>query len=277
MRRTPTPKVTLHVPPSAPVLPAAQQLALSLLCLVAGAMGCTTAGPSVRLTPATPDVIWTNGTALVQRAGTGVQVTAGFEHQDGEALALHVDVENQAAAPFEVDPRWIAFTPCLTPELSSCLPARWARDPEHVLAAIDTESTEQAVAAGNAQAGLAILGVLSAVIDVVSIAQGRPTRRAGFGTWAALAAHDEVGFRHRRTALALDARRQDFSAACLRRTTVASGQRAAGRVMLPIELRARYLWLHLRAGGQKFTIPFHQTVTPDPERMAKGSSAGRTE
>ena len=46
----------------------------------------------------------------------------------------------------------------------------------------------------------------------------------------------------------------------LRRSTVAPGHGVAGLVYLPIDLKARYLWIHVRAGGQTFPFGFRQTV-----------------
>lgn len=276
-----TPPALAPALPFPPLLQAwapALHVVVSLIALVASAFGCATVGPTVRLAPATTEgVTWANGMAVVQRAGTEVRVSAGFEQQDVDSLVVQVAIENQGAPAFEVDPRWIAFTPCLTSDLSSCMPARWAHDPEHVLASLDARSAQAAVDASNAQAALTILAIFSAVADVASVAQGRPHHRLGLGTMAALGASDSVAYRHQGEAQALDSRRQTLAATCLRRTTLAPGQSVAGRVLLPIELKAHYLWLHLRAGGQKFTIPFTQTVTPDPDTMANASSIEHTD
>jgi hypothetical protein len=80
--------------------------------LIAMSLGCATPAPLVRLQPSAGEVVWVSGRATVTRADAGIRVGVAFDHQDGPALGLRVEVENGTATNLDVDPREFTFTAC---------------------------------------------------------------------------------------------------------------------------------------------------------------------
>ena len=58
--------------------------------------GCATPRPVVRLAPAGGEVTWVAGRAVLSKQQSGVRVAAAFEHQDGDTLAVRVEIANDS-------------------------------------------------------------------------------------------------------------------------------------------------------------------------------------
>ncbi|HVV53149.1 MAG TPA: hypothetical protein VHO06_26060, partial [Polyangia bacterium] len=231
--------------------------------------GCATPAPLVRLNPDAADVIWVGGRASVQRMETGVRVAAAFEHQDGRALAVRVEVENGTGDRLEVDPRDITYAVCRTADARSCAPSRRVIDPEQVLAALDTAESRDAADAANSKAFLGTLVLLSAVGDVAAAASGHPGR--GGNTVLAAQAMDDHAAAVDSAQASIAVQRQLWSNQALRRNSLFPGQGTSGLVYLPINLQAGFVWLQVTAGGRTFPFHFLQTVT----RVAPVTAAAR--
>jgi len=241
--------------------------------LIATSLGCATPAPLVRLQPGAGEV-WVSGRATVSRADAGIRVGVAFDHQDGPALGLRVEVENGTAANLDVDPREFTFTTCRSLQPTSCSLTTRVIDPERVLLALDERRSREQADGANAQAALGALVILSAVGDVATIASGHSDRNTGTGTVAAasLMSSDAAG---RDTRLASISHQQAlWSNEALRHNTLFPGSGTGGRVYVPIDLHAGVVWLHVRTGGRVFSFPFQQVVTevaePRTRRLERG-------
>jgi hypothetical protein len=232
-----------------------------LIVIAAVAVGCATPGPLVRLYPSVPDVVWVSGRATVTREQGAVQVAVAFEHQDGPTLGLRVEVQNGSAAALDVNPSEFTFTTCSDLGLDTCGLTARVIDPEQVLLALDERQSRERADAINSQRGYTALVILSAVADTATLASGHSDSHTGEGTLAAATA-GEVDANARETHLASIAAQQGvWSNEAFRRNTLVPGRGAGGRVYIPIDLKARIVWLHVRTGGHVFSFPFRQTVT----------------
>jgi hypothetical protein len=243
--------------------------------------GCATPGPLVRLAPAGGDVTWAAGRAVLSKEQAGVNVAAAFEHQDGQMLALRVEVANDSEAKLEVGPQQVSFVMCLSAAANSCGVAQRVVDPEDALREIEATASREAAAAQNDAAFYAPLLLLSAVTDVASVASGKATRTTGLRTAALSNKMHNDAERHDSAMASYAAQREMWSNAALRRTTVQPGRAQGGMVFVPIDLKARYVWLQVRAAGHVFSFPFEQSVTqvtpPSTQagRAREGVRAGR--
>jgi hypothetical protein len=70
-------------------------------------------------------------------------------------------------------------------------------------------------------------------------------------------------------------RREMWSNTALRRNTVPPGRAQGGLVFMPIDVEARWVWIHLRVGSLVFPFRFEQTITPVtfPTVQASGRSS----
>lgn len=242
--------------------------------LIATSLGCATPAPLVQLKPSAGEVVWVSGRATVTRADAGIRVGVAFDHQDGPALGLRVEVQNGTAANLDVDPREFTFTPCRDIQPSSCALTTRVIDPERVLRALDERQSRERANGANAQAALGALVILSVVGDVATIAGGHADRNTGSGTVAAasLMSSDAVA---RDTRLASIAYQQAvWSNEALRRNTLFPGSGTGGRVYVPIDLDAGVVWLHVRIGGRVFSFPFQQSVTQLAEPQTRHLERG---
>jgi len=226
--------------------------------------GCATPHPVVRLAPAGGEVTWVAGRAVLSKQQSGVRVAMAFEHQDGDTLAVRVEVANDSEAKLEVGPRDVFFATCQQRALGSCGASQRVIDPEAALMALDVGASREAAAAANDAAFYTPLLVMSAVTDVASVASGKGDSTTGLHT-AALANQRDADEARHNTALASYASQRDmWSNAALRRNTVQPGRAQGGMVFVPIDLAARYVWIQLRAGPRTFAFQFEQTVMDIP-------------
>ncbi len=224
-------------------------------------VGCATPAPIVRLNPRSADVVWVGGRASVQAEKSGLHVATAFEHQDGRTVGLRLEIENGTDARIEVGPEDVTFTSCVDETVASCAPTHGIIDPEQMLAALDVAQSRGAAEAANSQALLGTLVLLSAVGDVASVAGGHAHASTGLRTAATadLMGSDAAARNSAQETIGL--RRQLWSDQALRRNTLDPGQGTAGLVYLPIDLRAGYVWLHVRLAGALFQFRFEQVVT----------------
>lgn len=233
--------------------------AISLVVIAVPLIGCATPAPLVRLNPKAADIIWVGGRASVRQENGGVRVATAFEHQDGPLLGLRLEVENATEARLEVDPKNVTFTKCGDETVASCAPTQRVIDPEQTLADLDVAQSRGMADAANSQALLGTLVLLNAVGDVASAGRGHPS--AGLHTMAAADLMEGDAATRNNTLATIARRRQLWSNQALRRNTLDPGQGAAGLVYLPIDLRANYIWLHVRVAESLFQFRFEQVVT----------------
>ena len=232
----------------------------ALVFIAALLFGCATPAPIYRLDPRTPDVIWVGGRASLQQEREGIRVATAFERQQGDSLALRVEIHNGTESRLEVGPQKIWHSPCSSPAVESCRSAEKVIDPEAVLARIDEKQSVDRAAASNSQAALGTLVMLSVVTDVASVASGTADGTTGLQTvsTANLMANDAA---HRSGGLAsLEQQRQAWSNEALRRNTLFPGQGTSGIVFVPIFPNARFVWVQLRVGRERFAFHFEQNV-----------------
>jgi hypothetical protein len=223
--------------------------------------GCATPRPLVRLAPAGGDVTWVAGRAVLSQQQSGVRVAVAFEHQDGDLLAVRLEIANEGEARVEVGPRDVSFATCKQEAVHTCGVAQRAIDPEATLTALDVDASRRAAAAANDVALHTPLLILSAVTDVASVASGTSDRNTGLRTAVLASRMDHAAARHDTAMASYAAQREMWSNAALRRNTVQPGRAQGGLVFVPIDLEARYVWIQLRVGALVFPFRFEQTVT----------------
>lgn len=240
---------------------ASPRLVLLVITVAASAVGCATPQPLVRLDPrGTKDVVWVAGRAVVAKERGGVRVATAFEVQDGSMLALRLEIENQLPQPIEVSPSDFTFVKCATAADDSCVGAFSIIDPEQVLAALDERQSRERADAANEAALNTSLVLLSAVGDVASIASRRPHPTTGLRTVALAEQGQAAAARADATIASLGTARATWSNVAFRRTTIAAGAGAGGLIYLPIDVKAQFVWLYIRAAGQEVPFGFRQTV-----------------
>jgi hypothetical protein len=234
--------------------------ALFPILIGASVAGCATPSPIYRLFPNSQDVIWVGGRGSMQKEIEGVRVATSFEHQDGNALALRLEIQNGTPDRVDVGPRDVTFSACSSMRADSCAPTGRAVDPEAVLAALDDRQASEVASAKNSQAALGALVLLSAVGDIATIASGKADSTTGLATasTASLAASDAAS--HDSSLASIEAQRQLWSNEAFRRNTLLPGQGTSGHVFIPIYPDARIVWLHVKVGPRTFSFPFTQDV-----------------
>jgi hypothetical protein len=219
--------------------------------------GCATAAPVVRLAPRANDVIWVAGRAAVARDKDGVHVAVAFDRQEEHLLAVRIEVENRNDHPVDVDPNNMTYTTCTGTARETCRPGDTVVDPEGELFALDARRSRERAAAANDRTAAAPLIFLGALGDLANASGGTLTDNAG--TASLEADHDEA--RHARALSRVEAEKQMWSTAALRRTTLFPGQILAGTVYVPIDPHARLVWIQVEIGMRRFPFCFEQTLT----------------
>jgi hypothetical protein len=237
--------------PLLPLLPVAYLLLL----------GCATPAPIVRLDPRGANgVVWVGGRASVAQEQAGIRVATAFEHQDGNALGLRLEIQNGTERALEVSPRGVTFMVCTAPGTESCSPSYPVIDPEAVLTALQEKQSRETAAAINDQRFYTSMVLLSAAGDIASIANGRGNHTTGLQTAAVANAAHNSGEQYNSEMQSIGVQRQIWSNEAFRRNTLAPGGGVGGLIYMPIALNARYLWMHVRVGGRVFPFGFQQTV-----------------
>jgi hypothetical protein len=235
---------------------------------------CATPHPIIRLAPAGGDVTWIAGRAVLSKQQSDVRVAVAFEHQDGDKLAVRVEVANEGETELEVGPPDVSFVGCKGTTLETCGLAQGVVDPETELTAIDENSRRQVAIAANEAALFTPLLILSMVGDVASLAAGAASSTAGLQTAALANRMEHKAAGHDRALRMYASRRAMWSNTALRRNTVPPGRVQGGLVFMPIDIEARWVWIHLRVGALVFPFRFEQTITP--VTFAEVKSTGRT-
>jgi hypothetical protein len=226
--------------------------------LLALAAGCATPAPVIRLAPrVNDDVVWVAGRAAVTHEKQGVRVAAAFDRQDEHFLALRVEVENFGEAPVEVDPDNMTYSTCTGTARATCRPPDYVVDPEGRLFALDARRARERAAARNDRNAAAPLMLLGAAADLGSAASGEPSS----ATPAIASEAEAVDARHARVISGVEAEKQAWSDAALRRTTLFPGQILVGTVYVPSDSHARRVWFQVEIGGSRFPFCFEQSVT----------------
>jgi hypothetical protein len=232
----------------------------ALVFVMALLFGCATPAPIYRLDPRTPDVIWVGGRASVQQERGGIRVAAAFERQQGDSLALRVEIQNGSESRLEIGPQKMWHSPCSSPAVESCRSSERVIDPEAVLAKIDEKQSVDRAAASNSQAALGTLVILSAVTDAASVGSGTADGTTGFQTVSTAHAMSRDAARRSVGLASLEQQRQAWSNEALRRNTLFPGQGTSGIVFVPIFPDARFVWVQMRVGSERFAFHFEQNV-----------------
>jgi hypothetical protein len=242
----------------------------ALVFLAALLFGCATPQPIYRLEPSHKDVVWVGGRASVQQEREGIRVAAAFDQQHGDTYGMRVEIYNGSEERVEVGPQKIWFSQCTSLAVETCSSALKVIDPERVLASIDAKQSVDRAAAANSQAVLGTLVLLNAVGDAASIASGRADRTTGLHTMASAnlmqgdAANRSAGLS------SLQAQRQTWANETLRRNSLFPAQGTGGQVFFPIEPEARFVWLQMRVGTQRFAFHFQQEVRDIAKEQYRG-------
>jgi hypothetical protein len=222
-------------------------------------VGCATPTPVVRLSPMTPGAVWVAGRSVEAQQRQGVRVAAAFDHQDGEAIVFRVEVANDGSKTVDVGPDAMTFN---TRAHNGWSAEALVADPEEMLANLDAAHGREVANAENDARLLTPLIFLSAVGDVASVASGQVDRGTGLRTTALSDQLDGSQLRHATRAQEIGAEKAMWLDVALRRTTLAPGQSAAGRVYIPLRPEAHFVRLNVWADDLAFTFVFRQTVTP---------------
>lgn len=264
-------------PADSPNLWALAFLIPGLVFLGALLLGCATPGPVVRLEPNAKDVIWVGGRASMQQEREGIRVAAAFERQRGDVLGVRVEIYNGTEERLDVGPQKIWFATCTAPAVESCSVSDKVIDPEDMIAALDEKHSVEVAEARNSQARLGALVLLSAAGDIARVASGRGGGATGLRT-ATSATLMESDAANRSAGLStLEAERHTWSNEALRRNTLFPEQGTSGEVFFPIAREARFVWLQLRVGAQRFVFYFRQTVREVKPGAPPGSSIVRND
>jgi len=260
------------MPASMPRFDPAPAPALAPFLIAAAALaGCVTPAPLVRLYPRAPDIVWVSGRASVTREQGGLRVAVAFDHQDGGALGLHVEVQNGTAGTLNVDPHDFTFTTCTGLGVDSCGLTQRVIDPEQILASLDARQSRERADAANSQALMGTLVVLSAVSDVASIASGHADANTGNATLTAATMASADAAARDSSLASISVQQAIWSNQALRRNTLFPAKGVAGRVYIPIDLTAQIVWLHIRVAGHDLSFPFQQVVTEIAPQGSSGS------
>jgi len=228
------------------------------LGVIVGVSGCAAPLPVVRLQPHGPDVIWVSGRALASRARDGVRTAVAFDHQEGNAIVFRVEVQNDAEAQFDVDPKDMRFTACVAEKICGARTA--VTDPEQALIALDQAHAQaEADRANNLVAGTALV-LLSAAADTAAAVKGHRPRDL---TTQAVVATEISDQQHAATVDSIISERDKWAVVALGPSTLFPGQSLAGFVYVPLVTDARYLWLDVAVGKRDFWFAFDQAVFRD--------------
>jgi len=228
--------------------------------LVSATAGCATVEPVVRLQPTDRDVVWRSGRAIVTRESSAVRVAAAFDRQRGERIGIRLEVQNLSLPRLDFDPGQVTYQRCSP--MGKCSPWWRVADPEAALIALDARRGEERAAAEDSQAvwvGLLLLDVISGVGLGVS-GNSRQVAHIGDGIVADVTLGEASAARHEANVVMIDAERESWEAAALRRTTLFPSQGLAGSVYLPIVDDTVAITLRVQVADQTFVFPFTQTT-----------------
>jgi len=226
-----------------------------------GLVGCATPAPIVRLNPDSANIFWVSGRPSVAMDNAGVRVASAFEHQDGNNLALRVEILNQTPSRLEIGPQDITYAVCRSQLTTSCSPSQHVIDPEQVLDLLDVAQSRNTAQAANTAVLDGTLTLLAAVGDAGS--------HHGAGNTAAALENMQSDVASYNSAQAgITFQQRLWSNKALRRNTLEPGQGTSGLVFVPINLQAGFVWLQVTVPSHVFPFRFAQTVTqvtlPDP-------------
>jgi hypothetical protein len=244
-----------------PVSPSLPLIAALVAVLFATLVGCAIPVPVVRLQPNAENVVWVSGRAVVGKEQTGVRVATAFEHQDGDTVALRVEIHNGTEQPLEIDSKQVSYIWCATAPTGSCSTPSRVIDPERMLHALDVKRSSEKAEATNSQALLGSLLLLSVVGDVASVANRGTDHATGLHSLALSNQMDHSAARHDSSLSTIAAQRDLWSNAALRRNTIAPGNGVGGLVFIPIDADARHVWLQIQLGGRYFPFSFRKMGT----------------
>jgi hypothetical protein len=211
--------------------------------------------------PHDKNVTWVAGLAMTERSEDGVRAAVAFERQDGHGVGFRVEVKNDGTAPLVIDPRDMAFVTCATE--TECSARDTVVDPEAMLLALDlARSREQSQAQTRAAADTALL-FLAITADVAAVSKGH-YRHAGERTALAGINLEATAAASEQRIANLDAARAAWATSTLRRTTLPQGGGAMGLVYVPLNQKAHYVWLDVRAGAHDFWFLFEQAIVRRP-------------
>jgi len=242
----------------------------ALVFLAALLFGCATPQPIYRLEPSSKDVVWTGGRASVQQEREGIRVAAAFDQQHGDSYGVRVEIFNGTEERLEVGPHKVWFSSCTSAAVETCSTSRRVIDPETVIASIDAKRSADRAAAANSQALLGTLVLLSVAGDVANVASGRRGRTTGLHTMASANLMESDAANRNAGLSNLEAQRQMWSDEALRRNSLFPAQGTGGHVFFPIEPEARFVWVQLRVGTQRFAFHFEQEVRDPAKERYRG-------
>jgi hypothetical protein len=233
-------------------------LLAAAFALLALSAGCATPAPVIRLAPrANDDVVWIAGRAAVTHEKQGVRVATAFERQDEHLLALRVEIQNFGAAPVEVDPDNMTYSTCTGTARETCRPADYVVDPEGKLFALDARRARERANARNDRNAAAPFMFLGMVADVATLGSDG----SGSASQAIASESDADNARHAQVISRVEAEKEIWENAALRRTTLFPGQILVGTVYIPSDSRARRVWFQVEIGASRFPFCFEQRVT----------------
>lgn len=232
--------------------------ALTLLLLLLGAGCASTPSPVIRLAPRGEDAVWVAGRAAVTRIKNGVRVAAAFERQDERLLALRVEIDNGSSGTLDVDPNGMTFTTCSGDDKKSCRSGDTVVDPEEMLFKLDARRSRQQAEARDDRAARGPLILLGGVGDIANATGGHLTSNAETEELAG----KQDAERHQDAVSRIEREKELWSNVALRHTTLRPGQAMSGMVYLPINKKARFVWLQIAFGDLVFPFCFQQTLIP---------------
>jgi hypothetical protein len=223
-------------------------------------LGCATPAPLVRLNPISETVVWVSGRAAVEKDERGVRVAVAFERQVGKKLGVRVEIENGTNRRFEIDPgEDFSFIACKGEAESSCAQDTLVIDPEEMIAGLDEAASREHAQATDDERSSGALVLLGAMADTASLADphggGAPLRAEAAGSLG-----NEQDAAHGRSLDGIEARREMWTNAALRRSTLLPGASVAGQVFIPAERDTRSVWLRIRVGNRTFPFHFRQEI-----------------
>ena len=149
----------------------------------------------------------------------------------------------------------MTFTACTGPSIKSCAPGRGVIDPERMINRLDARRSREAADATNDQALLAPFFILGALGDIASAPTGQPSHEGE----RVANDMDRDAARHAQAISQIAFEKERWSSA-LRRTTLLPGKGVAGYVYVPIDRRARFVWLQIQAGERSYPFCFRQVI-----------------
>lgn len=215
-------------------------------------------------TPETAEVTWVHGRAIAEQAQNGLRVKVSFLEASRDTLLFEVEAINQGASPVLITPERLRIdrVDYTLDRPSVSFPAV---DPEHQIELLAQDAhriRERAKADADFQVGMGLLGMAFGVVGAVDSSRPGGARAdsmiggvaaAGAGFSGAL----ETSKQEEGQLAALKENGKRWEDACLRRTTLDSGQRYRGMVVFHMDpSHAVRLVLYVPTDAGTFTFPF---------------------